>query len=73
MKVGDLVIMNFDGWSGEEIANYGGWQGWGTGVIIELPLDRNIPTRHDYCHVNWSKIGPSWETMDQLEKINESR
>ena len=66
MRVGDLVVMNFDGWSGEEIANYGGWQGWGIGVIIEFP-----DSRYDYCHVNWSKFGPSWESIDQLDKINE--
>ena len=71
MNVGDLVVMNFDGWSGEEIANYGGWQGWGIGVIIELPPDSRYDRLSRYCHVNWSKVGPSWETIDELEKINE--
>jgi len=67
VNVGDLVVMNFDGWSDEEIANYGGWQGWGIGVIIELPPNGG----HGYCHVNWSRSGPSWETIGELEKINE--
>ena len=66
MKVGDLVIMNFDGWSDEEIANYGGWQGWGTGVVMALP-----DKIHDYCHVIWSKAGSNWEAIGDLEKVSE--
>ena len=67
MRVGDLVIMNFDGWSAEEVASYGGWQGWGIGVVIELPPD----SRYDYCNINWSKVVPSCETTETLDKINE--
>ena len=67
MNVGDLVIMNFDDWSAEEVDNYGGWQGGGIGIVLETDY-RN---KDDYCHVNWSKIGLSWETEYDLEKINE--
>ena len=63
MRVGDLVAMNFDGWTAEQIALHG--DEWGVGIVVESDSE------HDYCCVNWSKAGPSWESIDQLDKINE--
>jgi len=55
--------MNFDGWTAEQIALHG--DEWGVGIVVESD------SKQDYCCVNWSKAGPSWESIDQLDKINE--
>ena len=57
MKVGDLVTMDLTGWTVDA---------WGIGLILKIEPDK-------YAHIFWSKIGPSWEPLDDLESMNESR
>lgn len=47
------------------------WDGgdeWGTGIVMEIDMGIFFKVA-----VLWSKIGLSWEELDNLEIINESR
>ena len=63
MKVGDLVMMDFeenDSWKFGDV--------WGIGMIVTIEESGS-----DDVEVFWPGVGLSWEMMSMLEAVDESR
>ena len=68
MKVGDLVIMNF------ELPGDDDWEDqWGVGIIV-IVEPRTASFGGTDIAVIWSKMGAlSWEMPEMVERISASR
>ena len=62
MKVGDLVKMDFEDWSGDDE--------WGTGIILCIELDEY--GGHHNVEILWPVDGIGWEQSDLLDIVNGS-